>query len=143
MLDLWNALQPVLVSVGTPILMVLVGWVAISIQKKTGIDIEAGHRDALHSAIQSGLGLGLSRIGAFLPKDLISTKNAVIDAALSYIVKSVPDAIAHFGLSDGKLEKLIEAKLEVMLGLPSAPDHLVDPAASVAVVAVPATVTVN
>ena len=139
MLELWNAAQPVVVSVLTPVVMVLIGWTAWQVQKKTGVDIlkaitdiEANHRDALHSAIQTGIGYALSRIGQSLPTTAVHTKWPLVDAALAYIVKAVPDAVAHFGLTDAGLSKLVEGKLEQMLGMPNAPDGLVAPAAPAA-----------
>ena len=61
--DLWNSLQPTILTVLAAVATAIVGWVASATHQKAIIDLEAGHRDALHSAIVTGLGLAFSRFG--------------------------------------------------------------------------------
>ena len=67
-----------------------------------GIEIEARHREALHSSIMSG-------IRAALSKGL--TGKQALDAALAYTTKSVPDALEALQPTAEVLVSLAEAKL--------------------------------
>ncbi len=72
-----------------------------------GIEIEARHREALHSAIMSG-------IRAALSKGL--SGQAVLDSALVYVTQSVPDALNALDPSAEVLQQLAEAKLRDAVG---------------------------
>lgn len=71
-------------------------------QDRWGIEIEATHRDALHSALMSGIRAALSR-GL--------TGQAVVDAAVAHARGSVPDALAHLNPAAEVLANLAKSKL--------------------------------
>lgn len=71
-------------------------------QDRWGIEIEATHREALHSALMSGIRAALSR-GL--------TGQAVIDAAVVHARGSVPDALAHLNPAAEVLANLAKSKL--------------------------------
>ena len=74
---------------------------------KFGIDIEARHRDALHSAIMTGVRLALVNG---------MSKEAVVTAALDHARLSVPDAINALGAGKTVLVNIAEAKLQEAAG---------------------------
>ncbi|WEK04580.1 MAG: hypothetical protein P0Y65_20790 [Candidatus Devosia phytovorans] len=83
----------VLPALGLVITAVLT-WAANQLRKRTGIDIEARHREALQSALMNGILFALQRAGwtAGQPTD------PLLNAARGYVEHSVPDALAKFGI---------------------------------------------
>ncbi|MBU2867123.1 hypothetical protein [Pacificibacter marinus] len=67
-----------------------------------GIEIEATHRDALHSALMSGIRAALERG---------DDRTAAITSAIHHATQSVPDAISALNPSTGVLQSIAEAKL--------------------------------
>lgn len=97
-----QVLYPVLGSLVTMFL----GWALYKFNCWTGIQVEAKHREALHSAIMTGIGLAIARAGIELPKTIdgatvplpSSTQRKVVAEAMNYVNSSVPDAIKNFNL---------------------------------------------
>lgn len=92
-----------------PVLSVLVGILVTAgipavfrWMNKLGLDVEARHRDALQSALQSAAMLALARAGV---------KGAIPFEAVEYVRQSVPDAVHKFGLDDQKIIELIRPKV--------------------------------
>ena len=96
----WVELAMPLISA---VLLVIVGYVATWISAKSGIDIEAGDRSALHSALLTGARLALTRQ---------LTGQAAIALILQYASKSVPDALSRLKPNQGILRDLAESKLQ-------------------------------
>jgi hypothetical protein len=67
-----------------------------------GIEIEARHREALHSALMSGIRAALERG---------DDRTAAITSAISHATQSVPDAISALNPSAEVLQSIAEAKL--------------------------------
>lgn len=81
----------------------IIGWAAAAVRKKWGIEIEARHREAMHSALLTGAQLAM--------KNELTGK-AAIDLVLRYIKQSVPDAIGSLKPSPDVLTDLAKAKIE-------------------------------
>lgn len=77
----------------------------------TGINIEVRHREALHSAIMTGVNAGLGKVADLIGGRAIDVRSTAIAEALRYVGASVPDAIRYFGLSEDRLGDMIAAKL--------------------------------
>lgn len=77
----------------------------------TGISIEARHREALHSAIMTGVNAGLGKVADLIGGKAIDVRSTALAEALRYVGASVPDAIRYFGLSQDRLADMISAKL--------------------------------
>lgn len=92
------------------LLTALIGWVSMVLNKKYGMDIEARHREALHSALLSGARLAIA--GKL-------TGSAAIAVNRKYTVEAAPDAVRAFKLDErlDKLDELAESKLEQLTGL--------------------------
>jgi hypothetical protein len=104
--NLWEYLMPVLGTIVTG----AIGWGAMAFQAWSGYQIEAKHREALHSAIMTGIGFARSKLTGSGPA--IDEKQVVIQAK-EYVERSVPDALRHFGLDKaaGNLAEMIASKL--------------------------------
>lgn len=80
-----------------------------AIEVRTGLEIEAKHRDALHSAVQSAVNAVL-RNGSELAADG-PDKDNLVAAARDYVKRSVPDAVAALGAVDDVIVDLIKSKM--------------------------------
>lgn len=81
------------------VLTILINRVAGAFEAATGIRIDAAHREALHSAVQSGIEAALEE-GPEAGLDEIKAH------AIAYAHRSVPDAIKHLVPGDGILDDL-------------------------------------
>ena len=100
------ALPTVLTLVGAALLMII-NSVAGFIKDRFGIEIEAKHREALHSALITGLRLALVRLG-WVPGTPIPQQ--AVNLAVAYAGNSVPDAINALQPTRSKMEEIAESK---------------------------------
>ena len=56
-----TALAPHLLELIAAILTIIIGWLAAEARARWGVEIEARHREALHSALTTGVRYALSR----------------------------------------------------------------------------------
>ncbi|MEE2860872.1 MAG: hypothetical protein VYB46_08680 [Pseudomonadota bacterium] len=99
----WGILMPPLLEITSIVLLAVLTWTAAWAKRKFGIDIEAKHRDALHSALMSGAQLAAARQ---------LTGKAAVALILDYVRQSVPDALAKLSPDLKILTDLAEAKLQ-------------------------------
>ncbi|WP_323781909.1 hypothetical protein [Leisingera sp.] len=102
--DILQELMPVLVSGLSVILSALIGAAAHKANRRWGLDIEARHREALHSAIMSG-------IQAAIEEGPEEAAEVLISSAVDYARASVPDAISRLHAGDLVLQRLARGKL--------------------------------
>ncbi|QDP47441.1 MAG: hypothetical protein GOVbin2371_26 [Prokaryotic dsDNA virus sp.] len=108
--ELFAAVQPVLMDAASYLLMAFLIWVGNTVRVHFGIEIEARHREAMHSAIMSGIRAALARG--------LNGPDAVQDV-VDHVFRSTPDALHKLKPAPGVLENIIEGKLrEVKDGLP-------------------------
>jgi len=100
-------LQPLLITGVSALLSLLIGLAANTARAKFGLDIEARHREALHSALISGL-------QAAMKKGPQAGLDALTDEAIQYAKNSVPDAIAKLAPSGETLRDLARSKLAAL-----------------------------
>ena len=105
--ELYAAIMPALLQVIGLVLSLLLARAADAARVHWGLDIEAAHRNALHTALMSGVRMALDRglRGA-----------AATDAAMAHARESVPDAIAALRPTRGVLQNLARAKLAEAAG---------------------------
>ena len=101
--ELYVMILPTMLQLIGAILGVLLIGAANMARHRWGIEIEARHREALHSAIMSGIRAALAK-GA--------SGDTAVTSALAYTYKSVPDALAALTPSSQVLKDLAEAKLK-------------------------------
>lgn len=99
----------------TLVVTAIVGWLAALYTRVTGANLEATHREALQSALTNGIRYAIQMVlEGKLNKDgtvPLSKRSAVLLEAKRYVMDSVPDALAHFKVSEGKLDELLTPKL--------------------------------
>lgn len=99
-------LPPLLDIAGIAVAAALIR-VSLIAKQRWGIEVEARHREALHSALMSGVRAALA--GGL-------TGQAVVDAAIQHAARSVPDAIGRLGPTAAVLTSIAEAKLREAVG---------------------------
>ena len=100
--ELLEALLPYVVAAIVSVASLLWGWASVYAKRKWGIQIEAIDRDALHSAIATGVDL---------VTDKGMTRDQRIDAVKAYVAKSVPEALRKLAPPPDVLTGLILAKM--------------------------------
>lgn len=103
-----TALAPHLLELIAAILTLIIGWLAVEARTRWGIEIEARHREALHSALMTGVRHALARG--------LQERDAVAEAAVEYVRISVPDALRALKPETQQLVRMAEAKLESWRG---------------------------
>lgn len=105
-MDLLNtlaaALAPHILELMAGALSAMIGWAAMAAKRKWGLDIEARHREALHSALMTGARMALDRA--------LSPQSAA-DLAIGYAEASVPGAIRALRPTPEVLVNLARAKV--------------------------------
>lgn len=101
--ELYAAVLPAVLQAIAALLGLLLLRASEAARKRWGIQIEAAHRDALHSALMSGIRAALSR-------GLSGT--AAVASAVTYAQQSVPDAIKALAPSAEVITQIAEAKLD-------------------------------
>lgn len=96
------AVIPALVALFGTLLTIILNGAAKAARERWGIEIESRHREALHSAVMSGLMAALAR---GLPPSM------AVNAAIDHVETSVPDALAKLAPGPGVLRSIVEAKL--------------------------------
>ncbi|RAZ84455.1 hypothetical protein [Cereibacter johrii] len=100
--DLLTALAPSFLDLTGVVLTALIGLATVRFQRWTGIQIEARHREALHSAIMTAARVAVAR-GL--------TREVATEFVSSYVCASVPDALKRLSPSAETLEALVRSKL--------------------------------
>lgn len=109
-MDLINTLiAPYLPDLIGAAVTALIGYAVTLIKAKTGIEIEAKHREALQSALTTGALLALAKLG------IGADKAALAEAAVDYAKASVPDAIKGLAPSADVLADLATAKVQAAM----------------------------
>lgn len=119
---LYGTLRPFLVDLLGVLVAAALGYVTMTIKSRFGIEIEAKHREALHSAAVTGINMALGQLGGRVDNLSIDVKNKLLADALNYVVKGAPQAVEYFGLNEksGQLMDILKSKLTVALPGPSA-----------------------
>lgn len=98
-----TAAQPYALEVVGLALTAIIGLAANKARQKWGLDIEAKHRDALHTALMTAARLALAKQ---------MTGAAAISLILGYVRQSVPDAMRKLNPPEAIIEGLAKSKLE-------------------------------
>ncbi|SIS98613.1 hypothetical protein [Paracoccus saliphilus] len=118
-----NILQPILVDYAVWLILGVLAWFLRRLPERWRIEIEAKHRDALHSALNTGVGLA---IDALQKHPSIAVPDRAAGEIVSYVRRSVPGAIRRLGPSQGQLEQMARAKLQERLDAITGRDRLTE-----------------
>jgi hypothetical protein len=98
---LLDAIRPALSELAIAVMLAVLSLAYRRFSAWTGIQIEARHREALQSALANGIRSAMQP-GGQLDVD------RVIDDAMGYVERSVPDALAHFKVGHNRLRELLQ-----------------------------------
>lgn len=118
-----SALVSALVSAAATVLTGLGSWALLALRayvaRRTGLETDAATREYLDRALNHAVSWGAARAErALAGKDGVTDldlHNATLAAAAQYALDLVPDALAHFGVTAGALETMLEARLATLL----------------------------
>ena len=103
-----SIIQPILVELLLTLILAVLAWFLRLLPERFRVDIEAKHRAALHSAIDTGVGL---LIDTMQKHPTIAAPDMAIGTVLDYVERSVPDAIRRLGPSRAQLADMARDKL--------------------------------
>lgn len=110
MLDIvQNIVQPIIVDLLLTLILAIIAWLMRKLPERWRLDIEARHRDALHKALDTGIGLA---IDTMQKHPSIAAPDMAIGVVLDYVERSVPDALRKLAPSRAHLEDMARAKLQ-------------------------------
>ena len=104
-----SIIQPILVELLLTLILAVLAWFLRLLPERFRVDIEAKHRAALHSAIDTGVGL---LIDTMQKHPTIAAPDMAIGVVLDYVERSVPEAIRKLGPSRAQLEDMARSKLQ-------------------------------
>lgn len=103
LLVLVNTVLPALLTIFSTVLSAFLIRAAAAAKARWDIEIEANDREALHSALMTGIRAALQR--GMGPGDAVT-------AAMAHAQRSVPDALKRLKPSDSVLGGIAQAKLQ-------------------------------
>lgn len=110
MLDIvQNIVQPIIVDLLLTLILAVIAWLMRKLPERWRLDIEARHRDALHKALDTGIGLAFDTMQKH---PTIAAPDMAIGVVLDYVERSVPDALRKLAPSRAHLEDMARAKLQ-------------------------------
>ena len=107
----WTLLQPTVEALAAALVSGLIAWGAATLRRLAHIDIEARHRDSLHSAAMTGVRMASSRLGASVSGLTVAVRSQIVADAADWVIESVPDALAYLGVTPDRIVPLVESKL--------------------------------
>lgn len=110
---IFGAYRPVIEELAYMVIAALVAWVAAWLRTKFKLEVEANHRAAVQTALQNAAGLLINRAGSAAGAVKIDAGSPAINEAVTYVLTSVPDALAYFGVTPDEIRKKVEAKLGI------------------------------
>lgn len=105
--DALRELLPALTAAAMTIITGLLTWVSVWLKARFAIEIEAQHRAALHSALETGVARVLDKLVA---SPAIGRADAAISEAVAYVERSTPDALKALAPSREMLRDMAVAK---------------------------------
>lgn len=96
------------IAVVSAVASVAIAWLSIQANRKWGVEIDAKHREALHSALETGARKAAAK---YVPTGIHIDSKPVAEI-VAWAAKSTPDAIKHFGVSPETLAEMAVAKME-------------------------------
>ncbi|MEP9372601.1 hypothetical protein [Mesorhizobium sp. KR1-2] len=109
-----SLLEPIrayLVEIGGVLIVAFVGWLSSWLRATFKLELDARHRDALHSALTNGAALVLKKLDTAAAGKSIPIGNAIVGTGIEYVLTYSPDAVAYFGLTPERVGELLRARL--------------------------------
>ena len=116
-----NIVQPIIVDLLLTLVLAIIAWLMRFLPERWRLDIEARHREALHKALDTGVGL---LIDTMQKHPTIAAPDMAIGVVLEYVDRSVPDALRKLAPSRKHLEDMARAKLQARIDAMTGRDRL-------------------
>lgn len=114
--DLAAHIQPVLVETLFTLILAAMAWLMRRLPAWMQVQIEAKHRSALHSALETGVKLILDRLmTAGTTAGALAKADQSVGTVVGYVRNSVPDALKALAPTQAQLERMATAKLNEAL----------------------------
>ena len=109
--------RPWLDALAASVITAVVSLAGVWARRWFGLEAEARMREALHSGLTTGAAAAIGNLTDFASRRLsrIEIENELIALAVSYVLRSVPDAVKFFGLTEPRLAEMARAKLIQLL----------------------------
>lgn len=104
-----NIVQPIIVELLLGAILAVIAWAMRLLPERLRVDVEARHRDALHRALDTAVGLVIDTLQRH---PSVAVPDAAVTQVIRYVKGSVPDAIKRLGPSQAQLEAMATAKLQ-------------------------------
>lgn len=104
-----DAAMPHLLSLAGALLGLVLTWLFKRVNDLTGLQVEARHREALHSAIMTGLRQAAQG-------GRVTDPARIAQGAVDYAHRSVPDAIRRLRAPEDVLRQIAESRIGDVLG---------------------------
>lgn len=105
---------PYLLAFFGAVITAAITWATKKLSDWTGITIEANHREALQSALLNGARYAIAKT---TPTGvMVDLRNTTLASGVQFVVDSVPDAVAYFGLTPEDIERHLAPKVSAILG---------------------------
>lgn len=104
-----NIVQPILVELLLTTILLAASWLMRRLPERMRLDIEARHREALHRALDTGVGLVIDTLQKH---PTIAVPDRAVSEIAGYVHQSVPDALRRLAPSQAQLETMARAKLQ-------------------------------
>jgi len=114
LLPVYKLFEPYLLMLFSVLVSALLGWVAIVIKNKFGLDIDAHMRDTIQTAATNAAGSLVAKLEGPIGNASIDVRSQLVKDGVDMVIAKVPDAISHFKLSPEDLAAIIQAKLGIM-----------------------------
>lgn len=116
-----SIIQPILADYLTWAILGAAMWFLRFLPARWRVDIEARHRQALHQAIETGIGLVIDT----LQKDpRVAVPDAAVTRVIGYVTGSVPDALRRLAPSQEQLQHMVVSKITQRLDAAAGRDRL-------------------
>lgn len=103
-----NIIQPLLTEYIGLLILGVITWAMSKLPTRLRLDIEQRHRDALHRAIDTGIGLVFDSLQKHPG---VAVPDMAVTQIIKYVRASVPDALERLAPSQAQLEAMARAKL--------------------------------
>lgn len=124
MIDIIQSIaQPIIVDLLLTLILAIIAWLMRKLPERWRLDIEARHREALHKALDTGIGLA---IDTMQKHPTIAAPDMAIGTVLDYVERSVPDALRRLAPTRAHLEDMARAKLQKQVDAIMGRDRLAD-----------------
>lgn len=107
--SIFGVARPYVLEILSIIITLIVGWAALLIQRWTGMEVEAKHREALQTTLRNAAALLVESVDKKVETLNFRTSDPKVAEAIRYVTNGAPDALKYFDLGPERIAKMLEA----------------------------------